>query len=275
MAVRTDEKTVKELIKKRPQNSNKGTFGTLQFFCGSKNMTGAPFLAVTGALRCGAGLAIVSARGKLKKILQSRLSEPVFSKIKISGRATAFAIGCGSGENARFVRKILKQNRPSVIDADAINYLSRHRKLLKNKNCETVLTPHEMEMSRLTGMEISYISKNREKCAAEAAAEFDSTIVLKGHETVIATPSGEIFINTTGNSGLSKGGSGDVLTGMIGSFLAQGYSTRDAALIAVWIHGKAADNLAGRISEHGLLPSDIPLEAAMILQTFETQQNDI
>ncbi len=269
MALKTDENIIKELIKKRPQDSHKGMFGTLQFFCGSKNMTGAPYLAVSGALRCGVGLVYVSAKGRLKKTLQTRLSEPVFCGMRISGRATAFVAGCGSGKNARFVKKILKQSRPAVIDADAINYLSVRKKLLSTKKCEIVLTPHVMELSRLTGNDAGYISANREKCAAEAAAEFGATVVLKGHETVIAEPSGRIYVNTTGNSGLSKGGSGDVLAGMIGSFLAQGYSPQDAAVISVWLHGKAADRLAVRISEHGLLPSEIPSEAASILRNFE------
>lgn len=269
MAIKTDEITIKELIRKRPQDSHKGIFGTLQFFCGSKNMTGAPYLAVTGALRCGVGLVYISAKGFLKKTLQARLSEPVFCGMKISDRATAFVVGCGSGKNARHVKSVLKQYKPAVIDADAINYISRRKELLKTKSCDTVLTPHIMEMSRLTGKDPVYISENREVCAAEAAKEFGSTVVLKGHETLIAAPSGEVFVNTTGNSGLSKGGSGDVLAGMIGSFLAQGYSTRDAAVISVWLHGRAADILADRISEHGLLPSEIPYVVAEILHDFE------
>ena len=126
-----------------------------------------------------------------------------------------------------------------------------------------------MEMSRLTGKSVDFINKNRELVASEAAKEFGSVVVLKGHETVIATPDSKIYIHTTGNSGLSKGGSGDVLAGMIGAFLAQGYSPENAAVIAVWLHGKAADELSQEISEHGLLPSEIPLQTAKILKRFE------
>ena len=269
MARVINEETVKAVIKARPENSHKGTFGALQLLCGSKNMTGAPYLAASGALRCGVGLVYVSAAGSLKRVLQSKLAEPVFCGMKLSPRATAFIAGCGSGKNAWRVKKLLLQTKPVVVDADAINYLSKRVSLLKKKRCETVLTPHEAEMSRLTGKDIVYISSNRELCAAEAAKEFDSTVVLKGHETVVAAPSGEIFINTTGNSGLSKGGSGDVLAGMIGAFLAQGYSPRDAAVAAVWLHGKAADNLSEKISKHGLLPSEIPAEVAAVLSDFE------
>ena len=252
------------MIKKRPQDSHKGTFGALQFFCGSTHMTGAPYLAITGALRCGVGLVYVSAKGPLRRVLQTRLSEPVFYGMSVSERATAFVVGCGSAKNAKVAEKLLKQNKPTVVDADAINWLSKHRNLLKTKRCQTVLTPHVMEMSRLTGKTAEFISKNREAVASEAAKEFDSVIVLKGHETVIATPDGEVFINTTGNSGVSKGGSGDVWAGITGAFLAQGYSPKEAAVIAVWLHGKAGDELAEEISEHGLLPSEIPLRAAKI-----------
>ncbi|MBQ6052849.1 MAG: NAD(P)H-hydrate dehydratase [Clostridia bacterium] len=269
MALKITDDTVKAIIKKRPENSHKGTFGTLQLFCGSKNMSGAPYLAASGALRCGVGLLYVSAKGKLRRVLQSRLAEPVFCKLKISPRATAFVVGCGSGKNAKHVKKVLSQSKPAVIDADAITWLSKHKKYLIKKRCETVLTPHEAEMSRLTGKDVSFISQNRELCAAEAAKEFCSVILLKGHETVIALPSGEILINTTGNSGLAKGGSGDVLAGMIGSFLAQGYSAKDAATAAVWIHGKAADILASDVSKHGILPSEIPFAAARLLARFE------
>ena len=269
MALRIDENLIKTIIKKRPENSHKGTFGALQFFCGSKHMTGAPFLAITGALRCGVGLVYVSAKGSLRKVLQSRLSEPVFCGKKLSERATAFVVGCGSAKKAKRVKKLLKQNKPTVVDADAINWLSKHKKLLYSKICDIVLTPHEMEMSRLTGKDIAFIGQNRELCAVEAAKEFDATVVLKGNETVITTPDGDVFINTTGNSGLSKGGSGDVLAGMIGAFLAQGYTAKEAAVVAVWLHGKAADELAEEISKHGLLPSELPSKAAKILKQFE------
>ena len=269
MALKITEDTVRAIIKKRPEVSHKGTFGTLQLFCGSKNMPGAPYLAASGALRCGVGLLYISATGKLKRILQSRLAESVFCGMKISPRATAFVVGCGSGDNAKYVKKILSQPKPAVIDADAITWLSKHKKHLFKKRCAAVLTPHEAEMSRLTGRDISFISKNRELCASDAAKEFNSVVVLKGHETVIAFPSGETLVNTTGNSGLAKGGSGDVLAGMIGSFLAQGYSPEDSASLAVWLHGKAADELAADISKHGFLPSEIPYAAAKILARFE------
>lgn len=269
MALKITEDTVRSILKPRPEISHKGTFGTLQLFCGSKNMSGAPYLAAAGALRCGTGLVYISAKGKLKRILQSKLAEPVFYKTKISSRATAFVCGCGSAKNAKIAKKILLQPKPAVIDADAITFLSKHKKLFSKKRCETVLTPHEAEMSRLTGKDISFISSNREICALEAAKEYDSVVVLKGHNTVVAAPSGEIYINTTGNSGLAKGGSGDVLAGMIGSFLAQGYSPCEAACAAVFIHGKAGDILAEKISAHGLLPSEIPLCAAELLSEFE------
>jgi len=269
MAVNITEQTVSQIIKKRPQESHKGSFGTLQLFCGSKLMSGAPYLAAMGALRTGVGLAVVSAKEPLRKILMSRLTEPVFSGIKISPRATAFTVGCGSTDNAKIVKKLLKFNLPCVIDADAINYLAKHTDLLEKPHCSAVLTPHMAEMSRLMRIPIEEISKNREETALKAAKRFSSVVVLKGHNTVIATPNGDIFVNTTGNSGLAKGGSGDVLAGIIGSFLAQGYTPTEAAIIGVWLHGAAADSLKESTSEYGILPSDIPYEAGKILKRFE------
>ena len=102
-----------------------------------------------------------------------------------------------------------------------------------------------------------------------SASDFNSTVVLKGHYTIIATPNGEVYINTTGNSGLAKGGSGDVLSGLIGSLLAQGYSTKESAILGVYLHGKAADNLKIKISEAGMLPSDIPEEIGVLLKNYE------
>ncbi len=269
MALKADADLIKNIVKKRPQDSHKGTFGALELFCGSTHMTGAPFLAATGALRCGVGLVYISSGRYVRKILQQKLAEPVFCGKKISERATAFVIGCGSASNAKYVKTLLKQSKPTVIDADAITYIAKHRELLKNKNCETILTPHTVEMSRLTGLSPEYIEKNKELCAVNAAKEFNSVIVLKGHETLVAAPNGNVYINTTGNSGLSKGGSGDVLAGMTGAFLAQGYTSEQAAVLSVWLHGKAADELAEKISMHGLLPSEIPKAAAEILKRFE------
>ncbi len=260
---------IKQMIQKRPQYSHKGTFGGVQLICGSKKMTGAAVLAAKGALRSGVGLVYVESGRYLRKCLQSQLSEPVYVKKKQKTKCTAYVIGCGSGKNAKRVKNLLKTTKPLVIDADAISYLSKHKNIIKKKHCETILTPHPLELARLHNTTVKEIESDRIKATSYAATEFDSVIVLKGNNTVIATPQGKIFINTTGNSGLAKGGSGDVLSGIIGAFLAQGYTPENSALIGVFLHGKAADILKAETSEYGMLPSDIPEIIGKILKQYE------
>ena len=147
--------------------------------------------------------------------------------------------------------------------------MSKHSNIIKKKHCETVLTPHPLELARLCGIQLNVIESDRIKAATFAAKEFNSTVVLKGEYTIIASTDGDVFINPTGNSGLAKGGSGDVLAGIIGSFLAQGYSTVESSVIGVYLHGKAADELKEDFSEYGILPSDLPIEVAKLLKNYE------
>ena len=267
------ESLVSGLIKKREQFSHKGTFGTLQLFCGSKNMPGAAFLAASGALRCGVGLVYISTDRCVRQTLQTRLSEAVYTDKRIAQRATAFLSGCGSAYNAKFIKKLLLQEKPVVIDADSLTYLSKNMHILGGKHCRAIITPHAAEMSRLTGKSVEEIERSeasRAETALDFAKKYSLTVLLKGHRTLIATEDGKLFVNTSGNSGLAKGGSGDVLAGMIGAFAAQGYSAEDSCKIAAWLHGKAAESLTADVfSQHGMLPSDIPSEAAKILRKFE------
>lgn len=263
------EEHIEKIIKKRPQNSHKGTFGGVQLVCGSKKMTGAAVFAAIGALRTGVGLVYIESGKYVRKRLQTRLSEPVYVKKKKKTKSTAYVVGCGLGKKGKRVKKVLKFAKPTVIDADSITYLGKHPSIMKKKHCETVLTPHPFEMARLCSTTIDIVESDRIKAASVAAADFNSTVILKGNNTIIATPDGRVFINNTGNSGLAKGGSGDVLSGMIGSFLAQGYSACESAVLGVYLHGKAADYLKEKTSEYGILPSDIPEAVGVLMKRYE------
>ncbi|MBO5213844.1 MAG: NAD(P)H-hydrate dehydratase [Clostridia bacterium] len=269
-----DEDYVKSLIQPRPENSHKGTFGTLLSVCGSRDMTGAAYLSAMGALRCGVGLLKLALPRQIIPILQARLSEPVFTERKGTVKASAVLVGCGMGKDQKALQFAFQQGRSMVLDADAINLIGENPALLdaflqENPGADVILTPHPAEFARLLNTTPSQIEADRLGAVKECLDRWNVTVVLKGHHTVIADRE-RTLINRNGNSGLSKGGSGDVLAGMIASFLAQGYAPRDAAVCGVYLHGAAADELKKTFSEHGMLPSDLPNAVARLMKDFET-----
>lgn len=251
---------VMSCVKKRKQNTNKGSFGTLQVVCGTKKMTGAAVLCCNGALRSGVGLVYCASDKKTRRIVQSHIPEPVFVKRKKKvKKADAFVVGCGLGKKGKTVKKYLKRKRPCVIDADALNYLAKHTNKLKKLRPDCVLTPHPAEMARLCGVSVGKIESDRFGYARNFAMKYNTTLLLKGNRTLIADPQGNVYVNLSGNSALAKGGSGDVLSGVIGSLLAQGYDALTAARLGAYIHGKAAEILTENgNSEAEILPSDLP-----------------
>jgi NAD(P)H-hydrate epimerase len=267
----TDANVLK-LIKKRPEDSHKGLFGTLISLTGSRSMTGAAYLSSMGALRSGVGLLKLAADPYTQTVLKSCLFEAVYIKPSdiIFEQASAYLFGCGIGrEYDSLLSTLLPELRkPTVIDADGINYLAMNINVLKSmssNSSNTILTPHPAEMGRLAGKDSAYIQANREECAYRFAHEYGCVLVLKGRNTLIALPDGSLMVNTTGNSGLSKGGSGDVLAGVIASLCAQGYSCRDASVLGVYLHGLAADRLVPKLGIHGMLPRDLPSEIGVLL----------
>ncbi len=269
-----DREYVQSLIHTRPENSHKGTFGTLLSVCGSKDMTGAAYLSAMGALRCGVGLLKMALPRQIIPILQTKLAEPVFTERKGTVKASAVLVGCGIGADKKALQFALQQGNPLVIDADGINLIAQDPALLETFLTEhpgtpVVLTPHPAEFARLMNLPVSKVESNRLGTVKQCLDRWNVTVVLKGHHTVIADREA-VLLNRSGNSGLSKGGSGDVLAGMIASFLAQGYTARDAAVCGVYLHGAAADDLKQRYSEHGMLPSDLPCAVAKLLNEFET-----
>lgn len=247
-------------VKKRKQNTNKGSFGTVQVVCGTKKMTGAAVLCCSGALRSGVGLVYAASDKKTRRIIQTHLAEPVFVKRKKKvKKADAFVVGCGLGKKGKVVKKYLKRKRPCVIDADALNYLAKHKNKLKRLRPDCVLTPHPAEMARLCDCSVAKIEENRFGAARDFAVAYNTTVLLKGNRTLIADPQGNVYVNMSGNSALAKGGSGDVLAGVIGSLLAQGYDAVTAARLGAYIHGSAAEILTENgNSEASVLPSDLP-----------------
>lgn len=254
-----DEETA-GLIKKHGENTHKGSFGAVQTVCGSVLMTGAAILCADAALHSGAGMVYMTAGRKVRRIFQAHLKEPVFVPYGKKTKADSVIIGCGLGKNARKIKFYISLGKPAVIDADAITYISKHRRILENLPPSAIITPHPAEMARLLRSDVKTIESDRISAASGFAQKYGVTVVLKGHHTVIAAPDGKSYINTTGNAALSKAGSGDILAGLAGGLLAQGYSTVDAAILSVYLHGKAADLLRAKYSRAAVLPSDLPRE---------------
>lgn len=278
-ALVADDEYIKSVIPKRKTESHKGSFGRLLMYCGSPDMTGAAVLSATAALRSGAGLVNIARNENTIRILQSHLTEPIFSvltegkqeteMLSLCKKASAVLIGCGMGQaecDKNILYSLIKNAECHlIIDADGINSLCENKLILREAKKTPILTPHPLEFARLAGKSVDEIQSDRINCAKQFAKEYGCIVVLKGASTVIAAPDGRLCINTSGNAGLAKGGSGDVLAGIIASFCAQGISPLDSAAAGVYLHGKAADILKEEISEYGLLPSDLPMTVAKLL----------
>ncbi|MDO8586303.1 MAG: NAD(P)H-hydrate dehydratase [Armatimonadota bacterium] len=273
----TDE-MIRERLPVRKADAHKGAFGHLGVFAGSVGMTGAASLTSEAAARVGAGMVTLGCPWSLNDILEVKLTEAmtvplpetatrsisrdaVDAAASMLKRCNSVAIGPGLGrdpDTVRFVHALLSTlDLPAVIDADGLNALAEKPEVLKNLKSPAVITPHPGEMSRLIGTTSAAIQSDRLKAAAEAAARFGTVVVLKGARTVIAAPDGRAFISPTGNPGMASGGVGDVLTGAIGGFLAQGLSALDAAICGVYLHGLAGDLAAEDLAEAGLIASDL------------------
>jgi len=281
----TDEAYIRQTLKKRALNTNKGDYGRLLAFVGSRDMTGAASLCLKGALRTGVGLSVLASEQAVVDAVRLRLEEPIYlplptengvygqkaldALIHASQKASACVMGCGLGQalsDSSLISALIETlDLPLILDADALNALEGNTDVLKKAKHTPILTPHPKEFSRLCGQSVADVQANRIRLALDFAAEHRVVLVLKGAATVIALPDGRLFLNSTGNPGLSKGGSGDVLAGMIASFAAQGYTAEESAVCAVYLHGKAADEMKNELSESGFLPSDLPLKVASLL----------
>ncbi|MDO9154476.1 MAG: NAD(P)H-hydrate dehydratase [Paludibacter sp.] len=259
---------IRQLIKKRPKFSHKGTFGHLLLVVGSKGMAGASVLSAKAALRCGTGLVTVHGPRCNRVIVQTSSPETIYisdknknfiTEVNDSDKYDTLAMGPGIGtapETTEMLRQLLSNLiKPCVIDADALNIIAHHKNLLENIPAGSILTPHPKEFERLFGS--CKNSYERMQRASEMAVEHKFIIILKGAHTLIAQPDGQLIFNSTGNAGMATAGTGDVLTGMLGSLLAQGYLPEEAAKISVYLHGLAGDLALELQSEESLTASDI------------------
>ena len=293
-----DRSLAGSMIPCRPRNTHKGSFGRLLILAGSRAYRGAAMLASEAALRAGAGVVTLASHESVLEGALLRTPElltlalPELDRIDREGqctvldaadKASAVLLGCGSGASvplSGLIWELLSsEGAPLLLDADGLNSLALHReeslhRLRKSKR-QVVLTPHPLELSRLTGLPTSKIQSERIGVARAFAEETGATVVLKGAGSVIVTPGEKITLNQTGGPALSKAGSGDVLAGTAAAFLAQGIAPHSAASLAVYLHGAAGDTLAGELSEYGVLPGDLPSAIAREICVLERMRGEI
>lgn len=268
-----DREFVRRALPARPADGHKGTFGKVCLLGGSVGYTGAPVLCAGAAVRSGCGLVYLGVPECVWQIAAAKclcaMPFPLPEKdgvLALSGEADfrrraegcdAVAVGCGMGRSAdsdALTRRLLTLPQPLVLDADGINALSGHIDTLScRRGLTTVLTPHDGELARIGGD----MTAPRESSAAAFAARHGVCLVRKGHRTVIAAPDGRLAVNTTGSDGMAKGGSGDVLTGLLTGLLAQGVEPFAACCCAVWLHGRAGDLAAEEKGHRGMIPADM------------------
>ncbi|MGD8227943.1 MAG: NAD(P)H-hydrate dehydratase [Desulfobacteraceae bacterium] len=277
-SVMTDPSHLNHLFGVENQDIHKGNRGHLLVLSGSTGKTGAAALTSLGGLRAGAGLVTLGVPESLNPILEGKLTEamteplPETSDGSLSLKAekkirslmegkTALALGPGLStdpETASLVRRIVAGSRlPTVIDADGLNALSQDRSSISSCGQSTILTPHPGEIARLTGIKASAIQHDRIGTSIQFVKKYGCHLVLKGARTLITQPDGKLYVNPTGNPALSSGGAGDVLTGLIGGFLARGWSMTEAAIAGVYLHGLAADYLAEDMGQVGVLAGEL------------------
>lgn len=264
----TEENDILPLLKRRGKFDHKGTFGHGLLVAGSKNKAGAALLAARASLRTGIGLVTCHTPSAVCSVIQTALpeamvlsddNESVISSISSTGDFSAVGIGPGIGtaeETAIAFRQLLEGcTKPMVIDADALNIMGMHRDWFSLIKPGTILTPHPKEFERLTGKTLSCYA--RLKLQISYSVKFNCVIILKGAHTSISLPDGRVFFNSTGNPGMATAGSGDVLTGIILSLLARGYTPGDAAIAGVFIHGLAGDMALKKQSPESVIATDI------------------
>ena len=265
-------KFLRPLLKKREAVSHKGDYGHLLLIGGCQSMPGASVLATGAALKSGCGLvtlhstsrAVQAAVTAFPSTMLSEDAGECFSRVPDGLlRFTAIAVGPGLGRTpqtdeafANLLTRVKEQEDtiPMVLDADALFILAAHPELKKMIPAGSIMTPHEGELKRL----ISWSTPEEKELELKTLCkETGCVVVAKSHVTEIYTPEGEMYVNTTGNAGLAKGGSGDVLTGLIGGLLARGYSALEAAALGVWIHGRAADALTAKYTAEAYSSRDL------------------
>lgn len=273
---------VRKFLPERPLFTGKRDYGSVLLMAGSKGMMGAAVMASRAALKSGCGLVTVHSASSGYPIIQGAVPEAMFEPDRNENYITEMlphhahqvvAVGPGIGTHASTVEALehlLKNaNSPLLLDADALNCLARKPELLSLLPPYTVITPHIGEFDRLFGEQPD--AETRLRKAIEMAKYYNIVIVLKGHYTACVRPEGKVFFNSTGNPGMATAGAGDVLTGVIASFIAQGIKSGVAASVGVYVHGLAGDLAADKLGEYGMLSSDI---ADFLGRAIRKIQND-
>ena len=269
---------MRDLLKKRKDDTHKGNYGRVGVIGGSVGFTGAPYLASLASLRTGSGYAYTLIPRELQTVMSIKLTEAIIRPIEDGGTGSftmeslqdvikyiknmdVLAIGPGMGVDADriyLVKNIIKNAKiPIVLDADAINCFSSNPEMLKDHENTIVATPHPGEMAKVLNISIEALQEKRVYYSELIAESYNIIVVLKGHETVVASPDGDTYINYTGNPGMATAGTGDVLTGMIASLLGQGINPFVAAKLGVYLHGIAGDITKEQLGEYGMIASDI------------------
>ena len=272
------DEEIKSLWKNRDDDTHKGDFGKIAIVGGSLGMTGSSYLSANAALKVGAGLVYNLVPREIFDIMSIKFIEPIAKSFddldemeKFLGGMDAIAMGpgMGLGDYGRSVfGKIINTEKNLLIDADGLNILSKNLNLLEErKSFTTILTPHEGEFARLTGLFLEEIKNNRKRLAVDFAKKYKLILVLKGHNTIV-TNGEEVYVNKTGNSGMASAGSGDVLTGIISAFM-KNYRLFDAARLGVYVHGLAGDIYASKNSKTSLRARDIIENLSTVFKYFE------
>jgi NAD(P)H-hydrate epimerase len=267
----------------RRADSNKGLYGHILIIAGSVGKSGAAILAGCGALKAGAGLVMVATPETIQPVVSSAQAECMTEPLptwadgsiaiesfddaalnKIFAGKSVLAIGPGLGQAAgtrKFIRELVQNTElPTILDADGLNaFAGDGDSLRQRKSQHLAITPHPGEMGRLLGISAAEVQKDRLQFATDAAKRWNVHILLKGFHTILASPNGEVFVNTTGNPGLAKGGTGDVLTGILAALTGQ-FGTEDwlrVLALGTWLHGRAADTIVADTDSSGILASEV------------------
>jgi NAD(P)H-hydrate epimerase len=287
-----DDEFIKHIFKKRPRGAHKGVFGRILVLGGCRYFRGAPVLSVLASLRSGVGIASLGSTEKVVELGAHLAPEATFLPLLenqdgyISGdnkerileeakkcSAVVFGMGMGNTPDTKEILSFLLRNYSGniLIDADGINALSENIDILRETSATVVLTPHIAEMARLIGRDTDYVKGNMVSAARDTARKLGAVVVLKSAKTVIAMPSGDIFCNIRGCAGMAKGGSGDMLSGIIGSFLSQGYKPFDAAALGVYVHALSGEEAEKDRSNTAMLPRDMIDALGNVFLKFERQ----
>ena len=271
------QKQVVASFPKRPRDSHKGLFGTIAVIGGASGMIGAPLLAARAALKLGAGcvhVGLLAESAPGVDVLQPELMlHSASAALRLPG-VDVLVIGCGLGTSIaaqKLLYDVLMRDTALVIDADALNLLARQPDLqddLRIRQAASVLAPHPGEAARLLGCDSKEIQADRIAAVRKLEQKFACNVVLKGADSLCATHDGRMYVNKTGNPGMSSAGMGDVLTGMIAAFIAQGMRADDALLLAVHLHGAAGDALAQQGISIGMTASDVTEWARWLLNQW-------